>query len=503
MAILPGNTDYTDLDFENLKARLEALVTSVFPQWRTGTLNFENVLLEMYAFVGDALTYYQNHQAEEAFLARAQLRRNVTALARMLNYTPAPAAAATVDVTVTLLSAPPTADVVIDAGRVFRTASATSPQLFQLLSAITIPSGTATGTAFTASVEHSTTRSETKVSTGLPSIPWELTHKEFVDGSMVVVADNGAYTAVSDFLDSEAADLHVVVDVDNDERPVLTFGDGTYGAIPTGTITATYKTGGGTAGNVGAGTITRLDGPVLDQLGNPVSVSITNAAAATGGAARETIASIKEQAPLSLRAIRTSVARGDFEINAKRLAGVGRALMLTADETVLVPENTGYLYILPTGGGLPSSALKASVLTQVTTTYPAPVTFNVGVYDVVYQIVDIRAVIFLAEGVVAAAARVSILADLTTFFAAENSDGTENTNVDFGFNRKNQAGAAEAVVAWSDVQNVVRDNVNVRRVSPQSVTLNGVVDDVALELYEFPSLGTLTLINGDTGDTIT
>ena len=36
----------------------------------------------------------------------------------------------------------------------------------------------------------------------------------------------------------------------------------------------------------------------------------------------------------------------------------------------------------------------------------------------------------------------------------------------------------------------------------RAMTINGVADDVALELIEFPILGTVTIYNGDTGAVI-
>ena len=62
---------------------------------------------------------------------------------------------------------------------------------------------------------------------------------------------------------------------------------------------------------------------------------------------RQTVASAKLLAPESLRALTRSVAREDFEINARRLSGVARALMLTSNEDPTIAENTGILYVIP------------------------------------------------------------------------------------------------------------------------------------------------------------
>lgn len=72
MAVLPSSPDYTDKDFDSLRARLIALVRSVFPDWSDFSVaSFGNVLLEMYAFVGDVITFYLDNQARESRLVTA------------------------------------------------------------------------------------------------------------------------------------------------------------------------------------------------------------------------------------------------------------------------------------------------------------------------------------------------------------------------------------------------------------------------------------------------
>lgn len=54
MALLPTSLDMTDKDFDALRLRLIALARSVFPDWSDfAVASFGNVLLELYAFVGD------------------------------------------------------------------------------------------------------------------------------------------------------------------------------------------------------------------------------------------------------------------------------------------------------------------------------------------------------------------------------------------------------------------------------------------------------------------
>ena len=84
MATLPESVDYTDKDFDALRARLIALIKSVFPDWTDfDVASFGNLLVELYAYVGDVLTFYQDNLARESRLVTATQRKSVMALAKI------------------------------------------------------------------------------------------------------------------------------------------------------------------------------------------------------------------------------------------------------------------------------------------------------------------------------------------------------------------------------------------------------------------------------------
>ncbi len=142
MAILPPSVDYTDKDFDALRQRLIALIGSTFPDWSDFSVaSFGNVLVEMYAFVGDVLAYYLDNQARESRLATATQRKNVITLARMLGFKLQGAQAAKANVALSL-QAPPSADVTLPAGTIVRTQEVTQPARFQLLAPVVISAGT-------------------------------------------------------------------------------------------------------------------------------------------------------------------------------------------------------------------------------------------------------------------------------------------------------------------------------------------------------------------------
>jgi predicted phage baseplate assembly protein len=353
-------------------------------------------------------------------------------------------------------------------------------------------------------VEHSKTHTQLFDARGLGGLEVFLDFSPYLDGSVSVSTPQGTFTEVDSFLDSGPNDLHFLVAVDQNDRAAVRFGNGVNGLPPSGTITVTYKTGGGAAGNVDAERIVVIEGSFKDAFGTPVQVFVRNPNAASGGTERQSVASAKLLAPESLRALTRTVAREDFEINARRLSGVARALMLTSNEDPTIAENSGILYVIPqstTPGALPTPALKNLVLRQVTEVYPCTLTFQVSVQEPVYRVIDIVGRIFLRQGYATSDVRDRIRASLASYFRVTEPDGTPNPLVDFGFNVKDAAGNPVGEIAWSDVFNVIRDTPGVRKMgdSRLDLTLNGLPADVRLSVREFPVVGQVTIVDGATG----
>ena len=497
--LIPAAVDYTSKDLEALEARLRALVESVFPTWTDhDRADFGNVLIGLFSHATSVLTKYQDNQSREAFLAWATQRKNMLALGKLVSFSARTAAAASADVTYSIPAAM-AGDVVINPGDTFRTSEVTDAAIFQELATITIPAGS---TSAAGSVENSTPQSDSITSDGTPNQKFVLTASPYLDDSATAEFGADTYTEVDDFLESTATSLHFTLTVDANDLATLTFGNGINGKIPpAGAGTVTYKTGGGAAGNVNAGTINRVDGSYTDAFGTAVVVSVTNALAASGGEDRMSVESMRLLIPASVRAQTRCIAREDFEIAALLIPGVGRALMLTPVEDVGIPVNRGWLFIVPSGGGTPSTVLKAAVLIAVTVTRPGPTGFSVSVCDPQYLTVNVACKVWIRAGYSPTAVAAAIRANLTAFFAPVESDGTPTTTVNFGYYCKDENGDPSLLLAWSDVFDVVKDTTGVLRVGTANAdfTLNGAHSDLAITLAEFPKIGTMTILNGATG----
>jgi predicted phage baseplate assembly protein len=140
------------------------------------------------------------------------------------------------------------------------------------------------------------------------------------------------WTEVSDFVDSDRDDLHFAWDSYTGEirfGPLIRYPDGSmrqHGAVPPEGARIqlnTYRTGGGSSGNVGANTLTSL------RTALPYVARVQNLQPARGGVDAETVENVKRRGPQSLRAGGRAVTVSDFErLTAQADSRVGRVRCL-------------------------------------------------------------------------------------------------------------------------------------------------------------------------------
>lgn len=170
------------------------------------------------------------------------------------------------------------------------------------------------------------------------------------DEQVVVLSSDGIqeWEEVADFADSGPEDRHYTWDGASGEirfGPRVRYPDGTvrqHGAIPSEgdeIVVTGYRTGGGSIGNVGAGTLRQLRTtiPYIDR--------VTNLGPARGGADPETVENAKVRGPMTLRTGQRAVTVRDFErLALDASAEVARARCLPSDapggpvRVLLVPE---------------------------------------------------------------------------------------------------------------------------------------------------------------------
>ncbi len=119
-----------------------------------------------------------------------------------------------------------------------------------------------------------------------------------------------------------------VVEVDDDGRANLRFGDAAHGMRPkTGTqFTAAYRIGNGSAGNVGGGSIVHIVASQADLAGID---SVRNPLPAAGGIDPESADDVRHNAPEAFRRQERAVTPEDYAEVTERFAGVQRAAATT------------------------------------------------------------------------------------------------------------------------------------------------------------------------------
>src|SRR5262245_3791220 len=96
--------DYMARDYDSLLQAMQALVPEKLPEWTDyeSQADFGNVLLQLFAHMGDILSYYQDRVANESFLGTAQQRRSVIQHLRLIGYQLSTAAPASATLTLTV-----------------------------------------------------------------------------------------------------------------------------------------------------------------------------------------------------------------------------------------------------------------------------------------------------------------------------------------------------------------------------------------------------------------
>src|SRR4030095_1081553 len=116
--------DYMARDYDSLLQSMRALIPQLLPEWtdNASAADFGNVLLQLFAHMGDILSYYQDRVANESFLGTAQTRRSVIEHLRLISYKMAMAAPAVAKLDITVPGSE-TATITINKGDAFATKS--------------------------------------------------------------------------------------------------------------------------------------------------------------------------------------------------------------------------------------------------------------------------------------------------------------------------------------------------------------------------------------------
>lgn len=197
-------------------------------------------------------------------------------------------------------------------------------------------------------------------STGAQDQRFTTSRDYFIDDSEVVTVDGIEWTKVLNFLSSGPQDKHYVVELSDNDRATIIFGDGSKGLVPSvgqGNISIEYRYNAEEDGNVGANTV------VVDKTGLTFVNSIYNPRQAGGwseaeGSTEESLERAKIAGPASIRVKEVALNGDDAIILAKsfelsdRSSPFSRATYI---EEGFGPKTLELITVL-SGGAIPNSS---------------------------------------------------------------------------------------------------------------------------------------------------
>ena len=369
--VLRTNTDFTDYDFEgsNLSSIIDLLAYNTY-------IN----------------SYNANMVANEVFIDSATLRENVVALARNIGYTPKSrkASRCTVDFFVDLdeLSTSPPS-VTLKAGPVAATSNQFGGQsyVFNVLEDTTVPVfdrraifenlEVIEGTKITQSYTYSSQNPNQRFTLNNPGID--------TDTILVVVKPSNTstiklkYDLTNSLIDSKVNDVingsstvFFLQEIE-DERYEVIFGDGVFGrALEDGNVVeiSYLVCDGANANRISdfnfSGRLVYLQDSVENTVTSGISL-ISSQAPSTGGAAIESVASIKKYAPQVYGTQDRAITANDYEVLIpNKIYPEAESISVFGGEE-LVPPRFGkvFISIKPRNGDFVSQGIKENIKRQL------------------------------------------------------------------------------------------------------------------------------------------
>jgi uncharacterized phage protein gp47/JayE len=232
-----------------------------------------------------------------------------------------------------------------------------------------------------------------------PAFVADATMRAGVRAALEINVAGEVWTQVSTLKDSGASDAHYQVRLDEDGDAQIEFGDGRHGRrLPSGAnnVRVAFREGAGVAGNVAAGCLTKLlkPHPLIDALVQPI--------AASGGADRESVADLRDNAPATLLTLERAVSLDDFAQLARAHASVWQAQAFRRAPGLGQRERIDVV-VMAAGGGAPSPALKVELRDTLRAHALPGVAINVSDYQrVTFRLrvtIRVRSAAFDRQGV--------------------------------------------------------------------------------------------------------
>jgi hypothetical protein len=321
VAPLPS-VNYTNQDFSSLKTRLTLFIQQRFPNFADFTeSDFGLMLIENWAFIGDMLSFKADQIANENYIGSVTQLDNAFKLAQNVGFQPTPPIAASALFSATISVVLQT-DLVIPSGLQISVPTNGAPMTYELFAAdalnnpifnqdIIIPAGSFNNNSIVGL--EGATIVENFTSDGSANQILTLTTVPALFDSVMVSVDGTNWTEVNFFTDSQPRQEYMV-QFSSLWQAFVIFGNGTGGAIPSpgSAIVVTYRTGGGTRGNIVSGSVVSQTGFQVPGFNIFVPVTFQNYTAGMNGYAGDTIENIRNELPSYINSQNRAVTGDDY-----------------------------------------------------------------------------------------------------------------------------------------------------------------------------------------------
>lgn len=272
--------------------------------------NATRVLVDAISYEMSLLAFMVNANLKQMFLPTATTRRAMFLLGKLVNYDlrgPVPSSS-----TLTFfLDTSHTQDILIPEGTQAAVPGA-NPIIFETENDATLVAGE---TAIEVAARQGITVEEVLgTTTDLPNQQFRSAKPPLV-GTIILTIGNILWEEVDNIFDLEENERGYTAKPDENGLAIITFGNGTFGAIPPANqlIELEYRVGGGANTNIGSDDVTEIITSLLDVTGAIVEVNVTNNEPAAGGLEGESIEEARVNIPRFVRSMDRFVSREDFQ----------------------------------------------------------------------------------------------------------------------------------------------------------------------------------------------
>lgn len=319
------------------------------------------LIISIFAAIAEVIHYYIDNMARETFFPTARRYSSLYKHSKLVDYHIKSAIPASVDLTLYKSNNKPTStDITIPVNTVFNSIDGK-----QWLVSKTVLWEKGTYSIKVSVVQKEKVGDPNRIQLGnitsnnpiiyLGDLPAD---KKYMEGSMVLYIDNEPWILVDTFAYSSSIDKTYKVELDQNLKPYIIFGDGSFGMKPNlnGKVEGVYYLTYGSLGNIKENSFNTVPSSILDIESD---IKVINTNPASGGSDYEDFDMLKDHVPLSIKTLGVAITKEDFEAITKMAPGVDKAYVN------YICGKYVDIYITPDGGGEASLALRESTLDYV------------------------------------------------------------------------------------------------------------------------------------------